>query len=268
MTTATDTRVTTVPTVRGEVSTRVHVAGNGPPLVFLHGAMGLAWDPFLDSLTERYTVYAPEHPGTSPDDPDAINAVDDLWDLVLHYYDLFDGLGLEAPVVVGHSFGGMMAAEIAATDPKRVGKLVLIAPVGLWRDDVPVAQFLTMTPEEVADIAFADPGGETAQQFFALPEDEVAQQDAMIRTVWSQACTGKFIWPLPDKGLRKRLYRIAAPTLIVWGNADRLAPPQYAEEFAQRIAGSRVERLDGAAHLPHVERQPQTSRLVLGFLSS
>ncbi|MQA13594.1 MAG: alpha/beta fold hydrolase [Pseudonocardiaceae bacterium] len=229
--------------------------------------MGLAWDPFLDSLTQHYTVYAPEHPGTSPGDPHAIDAVDDLWELVLHYYDLLDGLGLDSPVVVGHSFGGMMAAEIAATDPKRVGKLVLISPVGLWRDDIPVAQFMQMAPEEVAEIAFADPGGEIAQQFFALPEDETAQQDVMIQNIWAQACTGKFIWPLPDKGLRKRLYRITAPTLIVWGNEDKLAPPQYAEEFAKRITGARVERLDGAAHLPQVEQQASTSRLVLEFLN-
>ena len=144
MTTATETRVSTF----GEqVETRVQVAGDGPPLVFLHGAMGLTWDPFLASLTDRYTVYAPEHPGTSLGDPDAIKAVDDLWDLVLHYYDLFDRLELAAPVIVGHSFGGMVAAEVAATNPARASKLVLISPVGLWRDDLPVAHFLTMAPE-------------------------------------------------------------------------------------------------------------------------
>lgn len=264
MTTATDTRVTTL---GGRVETRVQVAGDGPPLVFLHGAMGLTWDPFLDSLAESFTVYAPEHPGTSPGDPDAIKAVDDLWDLVLHYYDVLDGLGLDAPVVVGHSFGGMVAAEVAATNPARVAKLVLISPVGLWRDDLPVAQFLTMAPEEVAEIAFADPSGEVAQQFFALPEAETQMQDEMIRTIWAQGCTGKFMWPLPDKGLHKRLYRITAPTLIVWGNQDRLAPPGYAEEFARRISDARIERLEGAAHVPHLEQQPQASRLVLDFLT-
>ncbi|MDQ4117303.1 MAG: alpha/beta fold hydrolase [Actinomycetota bacterium] len=265
MTTATDTRVRTL---GDRIETRVQVAGDGPPLLFLHGAMGLTWDPFLDSLSERFTVYAPELPGTSPGDPDAINAVDDLWDLVLHHYDLLDGLGLDRPAVVGHSFGGMVAAEVAATNPQRVGKLVLVSPVGLWRDDLPVAQFLSMTPEEVVEIAFADPSGEDARQFLAMPEDEVAMQDAMIKNAWSQACAAKFIWPLPEKGLHKRLYRVTAPTLIIWGTEDRLAPPGYAEEFAQRIAGARVEKLDGAAHLPHVEQQARTSRLVLDFLTT
>ena len=90
----------------------------------------------------------------------------------------------------------------------------------------------------------------------------------MIKTTSAQGCTGKFMWPLPDKGLRKRLYRITAPTLVIWGNNDRLAPPGYAEEFAQRISDSRIERIERAAHLPHVEQQAQTSRLVPDFLGS
>ena len=127
-----------------QIQTRVKIAGQGPPLVFLHGATGLRWDEFLDSLTQTHTVYAPEHPGTTPGDPDAIKPLDDFWDLVLYYYDLFDGLGLESPAVVGHSFGGMVAAELAATDPRRVGKLVLISSLGLWRDDAPVKNWMSM----------------------------------------------------------------------------------------------------------------------------
>jgi pimeloyl-ACP methyl ester carboxylesterase len=254
-------------TLRGEVHPRILVAGQGPPVVFLHGAMGLVWDQFLDALAERFTVYAPEHPGTTPGEPDAINSVDSLWELVLHYYDLFDELELRAPAIVGHSFGGMVAAELAATNPERVGKLVLIAPVGLWRDDAPVAQFMTMSPEEVADIVFVDPLGPVAQQLFPTPENEQAMQDAMIRNAWSQACTGKFIWPLPDKGLKRRLYRVKSPTLIVWGEQDRLAPPVYAEDFASRIANSRVEKFSGAAHIPQLEQLDAVSSAVTKFLA-
>lgn len=266
MTTAVSER--RVATLRGEVHPRVQIAGDGPPLVYLHGAMGLVWDPFLDALAETHTVYAPEHPGTTPGDPDGIKAVDDLWDLVLHYYDLFDELGLDAPAIVGHSFGGMVAAEIAATNPDRAGRLVLISPVGLWRDDVPVAQFMTMSPEEVAEIAFCDPEGPVAKQVLTIPEDPEAAAEAMIRSTWSQACTGKFMWPLPDKGLSKRLYRIKAPTLVVWGNQDRLAPPAYADEFAARIADCRVELFDQAAHLPQLEQLGQVSAAVKRFLST
>ena len=125
----------TLTTWRDEIETRVKTAGAGPPVVFLHGAYGLQWDPFLDNLSQSHTVYAPEHPGTTPGAPDALKPLDNLWDLVLYYYELFDELGLDAPAVIGHSFGGMVAAEIAATNPERVSKLVLIDPIGLWRDD-------------------------------------------------------------------------------------------------------------------------------------
>jgi pimeloyl-ACP methyl ester carboxylesterase len=264
MTTATELRVSTFD---GKVSTRVHVAGDGPPLVFLHGATGLRWDPFLDSLAEQHTVYAPEHPGTTPGDPDAIKALDDTWDLVLHYDDLLDGLHLDSPALVGHSFGGMVAAEVAAHRRDRVGRLVLISPLGLWRDDTPVEQFLTMTPQEVTQIAFADPGGMPAAEFLRMPDDPEEMATALVAGTWARACTGKFMWPFPDKGLHKRLYRITAPTLIIWGDQDRLASPVYAEEFADRIGDAAYPRVAGAAHLPQVEQQPEVCTLVNAFLA-
>lgn len=253
----------------GRVTSRVHIAGTGPPLVFLHGAMGLQWDPFLDGLAERCTVYAPELPGTTPGDPDAIGAIDDVWDLVLCYDELFDALGLDSPTVVGHSFGGMVAAEIAATAPGRVSRLVLIAPLGLWRDDAPIPQFMTMTPEELVPLVVADQTGPMAQMMLTPPDLETeAGQTAVLQTVWSMACAGKFIWPVPDRGLHKRLHRVTAPTLIVWGHRDRLASPVYAEEFRSRIANSRVEVLENAAHVPQVEQQESTTRLVAEFATA
>ena len=90
---------------QNEVESRVKVAGSGPPLVFFHAATGLHWDPFLDNLAKDFTVYAPEHPGTSLGDPEAIRHLDNLWDLVIYYYEIFDQLGLKAPAVVGTSFG-------------------------------------------------------------------------------------------------------------------------------------------------------------------
>ena len=128
----------TVSVWKNQINPKVQVAGSGPPVVFLHGAYGLTWDPFLDALAEKHTVYAPEHPGTTLGDPDGIKPLDNLWDLVLYYDELFDQLGLQNPTVIGHSFGGMVAAEIAANYPHRVGKLVLVSPIGLWRDDSPV----------------------------------------------------------------------------------------------------------------------------------
>jgi pimeloyl-ACP methyl ester carboxylesterase len=256
---------------RKQVQANVKVAGSGPPVVFFHGAFGLQWDPFLDKLAESHTVYAPEHPGTTPGAPDSIKPIDTLWDLVLYYYELFDELGLEAPALVGHSFGGMVAAEVAATNPARVSKLVLIGPVGLWRDDAPVTNWMMTAQDKLAGLVYADTNNPMAQMMSAAskmtPEQRAAMMDVQIQMMWSLACTGKFIWPIPDKGLKKRLHRISAPTLIVFGKKDGIVPPVYAQEFAERIAGARVEMIDGAAHVPHVEQTERVAKVVEEFLA-
>ena len=252
---------------QGKVETRVEIGGDGPPLVFLHGPWGGRGDrDFLERLALAHRIYAPSHPGTTPGDPDAIHQLDEWWDLVVYYGELFDRLGLASPALVGHSFGGMLACEIAAAMPRRAGKLVLIDPLGLWRDDLPVKNWMILPEDQRRGALFADPDGTAAERFFALPADPAARVEAQAGFIWSQACTGKFVWPIPDKGLKKRIHRIAAPTLIIWGNADRVIAPAYAQEFAQRIAGARVELIDHAGHLPHLEQPSEVARLVRDFL--
>lgn len=261
-------QVRTLGVWRDQIQSRVQIAGQGPPLVFLHGATGLKWDDFLDGLSQTHTVYAPEHPGTTPGDPDAIKPLDDLWDLVLYYYELFDQLELESPTVVGHSFGGMVAAEIAATDPKRVGKLVLLSPIGLWRDDAPVKNWMSMAPDDLTKELFYEPEGAVAKQVLAEPEDPEERLTARIQNTWNLGCTGKFTWPIPDKGLKKRMHRIQAPTLVVWGQQDGLVPAIYAQEFTGRIAGSRSLIVERAAHVPHLEQLATVSQAVQDFLKN
>jgi pimeloyl-ACP methyl ester carboxylesterase len=84
--------------------------------------------------------------------------------------------------------------------------------------------------------------------------------------VWSQACTGKFVWPIADRGFARRAHRISAPTLIVWGKSDQIIAPAYAQEFAKRIAGARVELIERAGHLPHLEQGDAVITAVRGFL--
>ena len=252
----------------GQIQSRVKIAGQGPPLVFLHGATGLKWDEFLDDLSQDNTVYAPEHPGTTPGDPDAIKPLDDLWDLVLYYYELFDRLGLESPPVVGHSFGGMVAAEIAATNPRRVGNLVLLSPIGLWRDDAPVKNWMSMAPEDLVKEMFYEPEGPVATRVLAEPEDPEERMTALIQNTWNLGCTGKFTWPIPDKGLKKRMHRIQTPTLVIWGRQDGIVPVIYAQEFIDRIAGARSVVVEGSAHIPQLEQRATVSKLVLDFLNS
>ncbi|MYE39289.1 MAG: alpha/beta fold hydrolase, partial [Chloroflexi bacterium] len=83
---------------------------------------------------------------------------------------------------------------------------------------------------------------------------------------WNLGCTGKFTWPIPDKGLKKRMHRIQAPTLVVWGQQDGIAPAIYARDFTDRIAGSRSEIIDRAAHIPQLEQLATVSQMVQDFL--
>ncbi len=252
-----------------KIATDVEIAGNGPPLVFLHGPWGLpANRPFLDLLARSHCVYAPKHPGTSQGDPEAVHQIDDWWDLIVYYGELFNSLKLAAPALVGHSFGGMLACEIAATVPTAASRLVLIDPVGLWRDDIPVRNWMLLPEDERRRVLFADPTGEPAQQFFSFPAEGDARIEAQAAFVWAQACTGKFVWPIPDKGLKKHIHRIALPTLIIWGRADRVIAPAYAEEFSRRISNSRVELIDGAGHLPHLEQAKRVAQLIDDFLKT
>jgi pimeloyl-ACP methyl ester carboxylesterase len=250
------------------VRLRVLSAGRGPALVFFHGPWGLTWDPFLDALAERFTVHAPEHPGTTPDQPDDVYELDGLWDLVLCYDELLAGLGLDRALLVGHSFGAMVACEVAAARPDRVRRLALVDPIGLWRDDAPVTNWMLLNPAELPGYLFRDPGGDAAREMFAPTEDPEARAMARVKLTWAMGATGKFIWPIPDKGLRKRIHRVTAPTLLVWGKDDRLVPPLYADEFGRRLPGARVEILDQAGHLPHREQPQAVARLVGDFLAS
>jgi pimeloyl-ACP methyl ester carboxylesterase len=252
---------------QNRVETEVEIAGSGPPLVYLHGPWGLAPDrAFIARLAGANTVYAPRHPGTSHGDPEAVHVLDSWLDLVVYYGELLDRLELGAPAFVGHSFGGLVAAEFAAAAPKSVGRLVLIDPVGLWRDDLPVKNWILLSDSERRPSLFADPEGEAAQRFFAVPNDPAERVDVLAQFIWAQACTGKFVWPVPDRGLKSRTHRVAAPTLIIWGKADRIIAAAYAQEFAMRIADARIELIEKAGHLPHLEQPDAVAKAVRGFL--
>jgi pimeloyl-ACP methyl ester carboxylesterase len=257
----------TVSVWQDKVRVRVQSKGAGPALVFFHGPWGLTWDPFLDELARSFTVYAPEHPGTTPDAPDDVYHLDGLWDLVLCYEEVLESLGLEQAILVGHSFGGMVACELAAAYPRRASRLTLIDPIGFWRDADRVTNWMMLDPARLRDSIFHNPGGEAAKRMFGIAADPDAAAAARVRLMWAMGATGKFIWPIPDKGLKKRIHRVKAPTLIIWGKEDRLVPPVYADEFSRRIPGARVQTVDGAGHAPQLEQPEKVARMVADLLS-
>jgi pimeloyl-ACP methyl ester carboxylesterase len=252
---------------QGQIETEIEVSGKGAPLVWLHGPWGLNQDRgFIDRLAAGNIVYAPRFPGTTRGDHNSVHALVGWHDLAVYHGELLDRLDLDAPAMAGHSFGALVAAEIAAATPKSVSRLILIDPVGLWRDDHPVKNWMVIPERERRSTLFADPESEAAKRFFAVPGDPDARLDTLSQIVWAQACTGKFVWPIADRGFARRAHRIAAPTLIVWGRQDRIIAPAYAQEFAKRIAGARAELIDGAGHLPHLEQAAAVTKVVRSFL--
>jgi len=260
--------VRTIPIKHCNFEAKVKVGGSGPPLVYLHTAGGPLWDPFVDALADHFTVYAPDHPGTGDTAREAIHSVDSLWDLVLIYDEILEALNLPSVPLVGASFGGMMACEVAAHRPDRVSRMVLLDPIGLWRDDAPVAPYMVMSPEKLVATLYKDLSSEPVKKALQMPEDPDALATVIADLVWALGATGKFVWPIPDKGLKKRMHRIKAKALIVWGEDDALVSSVYANEFAQRIANSRVEIIKDCGHVPQVERLEILRPLVANFLAA
>jgi pimeloyl-ACP methyl ester carboxylesterase len=251
------------------IDTEIEIVGSGPPLVYLHGPWGPAPDrAFVARLAERHKVFAPKFPGTSAGDPNSVHALDGWHDLVVYTGELFDRLGLNAPALAGHSFGALLAAEFAAAAPRAVSRLILIDPVGLWRDDHPVKNWMILSEEARKAALFAAPDGEASRRFFAVPSDPQARVEVQSQFIWAQACTGKFVWPVADRGLARRIHRIAAPTLILWGAADGIVAPSYAQEFGERIAGAKVEVIAQAGHLPQLEQQERVVAAIGKFLGA
>jgi pimeloyl-ACP methyl ester carboxylesterase len=251
----------------GRIALRVKTIGHGAPIVYLHPASGLQFDPFLAALSDEYSIYAPEIPGSSAGDPNAIHEVDSLSDLVLIYEEAIRRLELpEPPAIIGQSFGGMLAAELASYFPALFRRVVLCAPIGLWRADLPIANWMTTPASKLPALLFKNSHCEAARAMATLPPDPAPAATILSNFVWTLGCTGKFVWPIPDKGLRQRLHRMTTPTLIVWGADDALIPAAYAKEFSTAIAGSRVEIVRDSGHIPQEEQMETTLAIVRGFL--
>ena len=255
-----------IETRRG-VRCRVFEGGGGAPLVFLHGAGGLLSDnPFLDGLAQRYRVLAPEWPGYGESAGEDV--LEDMLDFALHGWDVLEALGLDRPHVVGHSMGGMIAAEMACLAPRSVGKLVLVAPAGLWLDTHPIPDLYALQPHEFARVLFHDPTRGAALLTGGVdPGDAAAVKQFYIAHTRRLAMAGKILFPIPNRGVAKRLYRVQAETLIVWGAEDALIAPAYAERWSSLIAGAKVSTIGKAGHMLPYE-QPEAFTAAVGtFLS-
>ena len=175
-------------------------------------------------------VTAPVAPGFN--DLDELSRIDNIHELALDYDDLIETLGLTDFSLIGHSFGAMIAAEIAAHFPKRAIRLVLLAPFGLWNDEYPVADIFAMPYTQIDDILWHDPAKREAfARKVATDADVKIVAEQTVKLARSLTAVTKFVWPIPDRGLRRRLPRIACPALVLFGGEDRVVSPRYADDF-------------------------------------
>jgi pimeloyl-ACP methyl ester carboxylesterase len=241
---------------------RVQRGGTGVPLLFLADAtIGAAWLPFHDRLAERFEVILPEHPGYGGGD--APPWLDRVADLANFYLDALAKLDLQRVHLVGAALGGWIAAELATRDTARLASLTLIDPWGLRVDGVSGIDPFASSDEQTLRDLFVDPAAADPQVARLLaPEGE----DALLK---GKMVTAKLAWQprLNDPHLGKWLHRIDVPTLIVWGENDRILPKAYAEAWRRALPDSRAVIVPRAGHLPHVEQPTETADAMARFIA-
>jgi pimeloyl-ACP methyl ester carboxylesterase len=243
---------------------RVHLlsGGDGPPLLFLHAAGGAGqWHEFHELLARRFTVFAPDHPGFGGSDEFA--DVEDMDDLVYHYLDVIERLGLDSPHVVGASFGGWLAAELAVAAPHAVGSLVLLSPAGLRLPEHPIADLFLMTPEQLAGALFHD-SAKAAGIFPAEPG-----VDDVLAAYRDMTALARFAWTpfLCNPKLERRLRRATAPTLVVWPAEDRIVPIAHGHRYAELIPKAELSVVEDCGHAMYFERPAEFAAAVTEFLN-
>lgn len=242
------------------VRVQVLQAGSGDPLVYFHGAGATRGFGELLPLARNRRLIVPIHPGFGGSDDDPL--CDTVMDYVLHYARLLDRLDLTGPIdLVGHSLGGWMAALFAVLNGHRVRRLVLACPAGLRVPDHPATDLFVIPPEQLLSWLVSSPDL-LAELAKAPPDNEATiaryrELTTLARLIWTRNSEPK---------LDRWLNRVAMPTLILWGQQDRVLPVQQARHWADRLAGEpEIETFDGAGHLLFAERPAAVARVEAFF---
>ena len=232
---------------QGPVRVEVTEYGAGRPVLLLHGGAGpqsvAGFAEMLAAAGAR--VIVPVHPGFGGTArPEHLNS---MRGLALTYLKLLDDLDLTGVTVIGNSIGGWIAAEMAIHASPRVGGVVLVDAGGLQLDDNPAADFFSLTPDQVTDMAYYQPE-KFRVDVAALPEQAKAAMAGTRAALQAYTAQG-----MTDPSLTGRLSEVRVPVLVVWGAADRIYPAEHGEVFAKSIPGARLVMLDKAGHLPQLE---------------
>jgi pimeloyl-ACP methyl ester carboxylesterase len=238
-------------------------AGQGAPLLFLHGARGASsWLPFFRALAHQFDVIVPEHPGFGRSEtPPWLH---DVGDLANFYSQFIEALGLEQVHLVGSSLGGWIAVELAARNAQPLASLTLLSAFGMELSDASFGDLFNWTPTQTVRNLFADPA--LVDWMLTLrPDDEERKRQLKNALTFERLSAQR---RLCDAGLRARLPGIHRPTLLVWGDKDKVIPAQHGAAFRDLIPGARLELIDNCGHLPHVEKPAATAAIIAQFANS
>src|SRR5436190_11062315 len=241
------------------VKTIVYTAGKGEPLVLFHGAGTADGFEFATAWADKSRVIVPYHPGfgESGDDP----AITDIHDYVMHYLDLFDALKIDTMRLVGISMGGYLAAKFASEHGHRVKKLVLIAPYGLEVPEYRTLDIIATPGEQLVPMLVSN--FDVLKQH--LPEKP--DMDFVAARYREATSFARLFWEHPtDPKFPRHLHRVKMPTLIVWGDEDKLIPVGQAPAWRKLIPNSEVMVVKGAGHLVHLDK-PEVVDTIARFLS-
>lgn len=245
------------------VETVVPAAGDpaAPPLVYFHGAGTFHGAEFAAAWTDRFRVLMPYHPGYGESGDD--EQLREVHDLVLHYTELFDVLGLTSDVnLVGLSLGGLLAARFAIEQQHRLRRLVLCCPAGLRAKGVVTDDVFTIPPEALGPRLVHRM--ETLLPW--LPENPM-DVDFTVDRYRETRTTALLMWDHPhDRVIRRWLGRVTVPTMIVWGAEDRLLPAGLASEWAALLPHADVRSFPGAGHLV-LDESPDAVAAIAAFCS-
>jgi pimeloyl-ACP methyl ester carboxylesterase len=243
------------------ISIEALVAGDGRPLLFLHGIDYFAQQvPFLQGLTRSFRVVAPRHPGFGASArPGWMRTVGDIAYL---YLDLVDRLALDGAILVGSSFGGWVALEMAVRSTARLSGLVLIDTLGLkfgGRDEVEITDIFALSAEDVVARNFADPA--KAPDYDAVDDaalEEIARdREAAVLYGWRPF--------MHNPSLRHWLHRIGLPALVLWGEQDRVVAPAYGAHLTQALPDARFQPIADAGHYPQIEQSANVAAAIEDF---
>ena len=250
----------------GGVDVHTWVGGQGDPLLVLHGAGGnRGFTRWMQTVAERFTVWAPTHPGFGRSgDAEWMERIDDLARFHLWFS---DAAGLRRPHVLGHSIGGWTAATMATMSPGALDRVILVAPAGLKPATGEILDIFYHSPAELRDLTVHDP--RTVPEWDTLFGTPPTAADLELAER-NREMTARLTWKpyMYDPTLERFLPRVTNPTLIVWGRQDRIVPVVCGEQYRRALPNASLTVLERCGHLPPIEQPDAFARLVVDFLGA